>query len=130
MVLNRIPRCSIAWIALPLAVLKVLADSTDEASDGANLDRYNHFLSFLYALGVRFHAAQLVADMLHEATETIVERSKRLGLSRSTVTKNISSYQFMEPLEISKSSTDAKEGEILNCIAKMVELTMASDDTP
>jgi hypothetical protein len=125
-----IPSCLIAWIALPLTVLKVLADFEDDTSEGANIDRFGDFMAFLCALGVRFHAAKLVADIMTEATDTIVEKSKSLGLSKRTVKQSMSNFHFVQSLGVNESSRDVKEAETLNCVVKMIDLRISSNDSP
>lgn len=85
-----IPSSVIAWIALPLAVLKVSSEAHIEVSKEENLDGFRDGMSFLSTLGIRFRAARLVADMLNEATDTIVQNFKVLGLSRPTTQKGTS----------------------------------------
>jgi hypothetical protein len=109
-----------------MAVFKILAEIEGGVSPQANGPGIQDFKPFLYALATRFHAAKLLADVMDETTSDIVERSKSQGIIHVDVKTSVPS-----PSESSSKgsdvTTDEEEAEILNCVAKMVDLRLSTD---
>jgi hypothetical protein len=117
-----------------MGVFKVLAELENRTPDEASAGRFSDFVPFLSALATRFHAAKVLSDMMGEATNEIVERSFRLGLARKNATQQGPDRDNAKPAEVvdrSKEvvdrSKEVDEAEILNCVAKMVDLRFSTD---
>src|SRR5438876_12354861 len=106
-----------------MAVFKILAeiDSAPRPKDGPRIE---DFKPFLYARATRFHAAKLLADVMDEATSDIVERSKSQGIVHVDV-KTPATSPSESSSKGSDATTDVEEAELLNCVAKMVDLRLS-----
>jgi hypothetical protein len=116
---------SVGWIALLIAVFKVLSGINGHISHESNAGRYANFVPFLSALAERFHAAKVLLDMMGEATGEIVEKSITLGVARKDV-----HYRLPEKPKSSKVAgcpKDAEEAELMDCVAKMVDLRLSAN---
>jgi hypothetical protein len=109
-----------------MAVFKILAEIEGGVSPQANGARIQDFKPFLYALATRFHAAKLLADVMDEAISNIVERSKSQGIVHTDVKTSVPSPSGSSP-KGSDATTDEDEAELLNCVAKMVDLRLSTD---
>jgi hypothetical protein len=125
---------SIAWIALPMAVFKVLEDPS--VSRDPKNGCYKDFVPFLSALATRFPAAKLLMDIMGEQTSQIVERSKALGVIRNSIPIRTTNRQGSTSSDkgdrsgkVGESfpSNDAEEAELLSCVSKMVDLRLSTD---
>ena len=108
-----------------MAVFKVLSDIDSSALDEANSGSYSDFVPFLSALATRFHAAKVLADTMGEAIGEIVEKSITLGIARKDVRHRLPDNA--KPSETVNRSKDVEEAELLDCVAKMVDLRLSAD---
>ena len=109
-----------------MAVFKIPAETGGGSSPSeANAGCYGDFVPFLSALATRFPAAKLLNDVMNEKTTHIVERSKTLGVAQTDL--------GLDGVKSSQETADrpkyVEEAEILNCVAKMVDLRLSSDGT-
>jgi hypothetical protein len=111
-----------------MAVFKVLSELDNRPPDEANAGRFSDFVPLLSSLATRFHAAKVLSDMMGEATNEIVERSFKLGIARKDNTQHrLPDRLNVKPAEVVDRSKDVDEAEILNCVAKMVDLRFSTD---
>lgn len=118
-----------------MAVFKVLEETDGDVLDERNGRYYRKFVPFLSALAVRFRPAKLLADIMCEATSEIVERSTKLGIGQKDVQHRLLNHYSVMPPHVDRSkngaeasrSKDVDEAEILNCVAKMVDLRFSTD---
>jgi hypothetical protein len=109
-----------------MAVFKILPE-TGSAPTEANAGRYSDFVPFLSALATRFPAAKLLADMMEETTSDIVERSRTLGIAKKSVQNQLSGIHDLKNPDVIDRTREVEEAEILNCVAKMVDLRLSTD---
>src|SRR5271163_3251769 len=110
-----------------MAVFKVLSELDGRIPDEANTGRFSDFVPLLSSLATRFHAAKVLSDMMGEATNEIVERSFKLGIARKDTQNRLPDPHNVKPAEAVDRSKDVDEAEILNCVAKMVDLRFSTD---
>jgi hypothetical protein len=110
-----------------MAVFKVLSELDSKLPDEANTGRFSDFVPLLSALATRFHAAKVLSDMMGEATNEIVERSFKLGITRKSAPNAQAEQDKVKPAETVDRSKEVDEAEILNCVAKMVDLRFSTD---
>jgi len=110
-----------------MAVFKVLAELDSKLPDDPNAGRFSDFVPLLSALATRFHPAKVLSDMMGEATNDIVERSFKLGITRKTPAHQKPENENVKPAEAADRSKEVDEAEILNCVAKMVDLRFSTD---
>jgi hypothetical protein len=119
-----------------MAVFKVLDETDGDVSNETNGRCYKKFVPFLSALAVRFRPAKLLADIMCEGTSEIVDRSMKLGLGRKDVQHRLPNFYSLRPSDVvdrseygagAGRSKDVEEAEILNCVAKMVDLRFSTD---
>ena len=101
-----------------MAVYKVLSETDGNVSHDSNAGRYSDFVLFLSTLAARFSAAKVLADTMGEATGEIVEKSITLGIVRKDVQKGS---------EVVHRSKHVEEAELLDCVAKMVDLSLSTN---
>jgi hypothetical protein len=109
-----------------MAVFKVLAELDSRQPEESNTGRFSDFVPLLSSLATRFHAAKVLSDMMGEATDEIVERSFKLGITRKSATEK-PDQDKTKPTEATNRSKEVDEAEILNCVAKMVDLRFSTD---
>jgi hypothetical protein len=109
-----------------MAVFKVLSELDSRLPDEASSGRFSDFVPLLSSLATRFHAAKVLSDMMGEATNEIVERSFKLGIARKDTQNRLPDRQNVKPAEVADRS-EVDEAEILNCVAKMVDLRFSTD---
>jgi hypothetical protein len=119
-----------------MAVFKVLEETDGDVSDERNGQYYRKFVPFLSALAVRFRPAKLLADIMCEAISEIVTRSTKLGIGQKDVQHRLLNLYSVMPSNVgdrskngaeARRSKDVEEAEILNCVAKMVDLRFSTD---
>jgi hypothetical protein len=110
-----------------MAVFKVLSEMDSRVPDEANAGRFLDFVPLLSSLATRFHAAKVLSDMMGEATNKIVERSFKLGITRKDTQHRLPDRNNVKPAEVVDRSKEVDEAEILNCVAKMVDLRFSTD---
>jgi hypothetical protein len=110
-----------------MAVFKVLSELDTKLPDEATTGRFSDFVPLLSALATRFHAAKVLSDMMGEATTEIVERSFKLGIARKDAQHRAPDRANVKPAEAVDRSKEVDEAEILNCVAKMVDLRFSTD---
>jgi hypothetical protein len=119
-----------------MAVFKVLEETDGDVSDERNGQYYRKFVPFLSALAVRFRPAKLLADIMCEATSQIVERSTKLGIGQKDVQHRLLNHYSVMPSHVAdrskngaaaSRSKEVEEAEILNVVAKMVDLRFSTD---
>ncbi len=110
-----------------MAVFKVLSELDSRLPDEANAGRFSDFVPLLSSLATRFHAAKVLSDMMGEATNEIVERSFKLGIARKDNQNRLPDRLNVKPAEVVDRSKEVDEAEILNCVAKMVDLRFSTD---
>jgi hypothetical protein len=119
-----------------MAVFKTLKEKGGNVSGEINGRCYEDFVPFLSSLATRFRPAMLLADIMGETTSEIVERSTKLGITQSDIQHRLRnpynrafSIAVDRPLSTASSdySIDEDEAEILNCVAKMVDLRFSTD---
>jgi hypothetical protein len=119
-----------------MAVFKVLEEQTDYIPKEINGGCYEDFVPFLSSLAVRFRPAKLLADIMCETTSQIVERSAKLGIAQKDIQLQLldlyrerasSVGDRSKDVTETNPSRDAQEAEILNCVAKMVDLRLSTD---
>jgi hypothetical protein len=110
-----------------MAVFKILAETENGIPPEANAGRYLDFVPFLSALATRFPAAKLLADMMDETTNDIVERSKTMGVAWKDPPPKTPGPPSVKTPEANDRPKDVEEAEILNCVAKMVDLRLSTD---
>jgi hypothetical protein len=110
-----------------MGVFKVLTELDTKRLDEANAGRFSDFVPLLSALATRFHAAKVLSDMMGETTNEIVERSFKLGVTRKDATQQKPENDKVKPAEVVDRSKEADEAEILNIVAKMVDLRFSTD---
>lgn len=110
-----------------MAVFKVLSELDSKTPDEANAGRFSDFVPLLSSLATRFHAAKVLSDMMGEATSEIVERSFKLGIARKSAPNQAPDRDNVKPAEVADSPKEVDEAEILNCVAKMVDLRFSTD---
>jgi hypothetical protein len=106
-----------------MAVFKILPETGGAPTD-PSAGRYSDFVPFLSALATRFPAAKVLADMMDETTSDIVEKSRTLGLAKKSPPPAI--HDLKNPDMIDRTG-EVEEAEILNCVAKMVDLRLSTD---
>jgi hypothetical protein len=109
-----------------MAVFKVLEENDLDILNDANGGCYEKFVPFLSSLAVRFRPAKLLADIMCETTSEILERSTRLGIGQKDVQLRLLNLYSLRPSDVDRSK-DVEEAEILNCVAKMVDLRFSTD---
>lgn len=119
-----------------MAVFKVLEEKDGDVSIETNCRCYKEFVPFLSALAVRFRPAKLLVDIMCQATSEIVERSTKLGIGQKDIQHRLLNLYSPNPsdgVDCSKNgaeaspSKDVEEAEILNVVAKMIDLRFATD---
>ncbi len=119
-----------------MAVFKVLGETDVGVLNDASDRRYEDFVPFVSALAIRFRPAKLFSDIMCEATSEIVERSAKLGIAQKDVQDRLldlsrrrssTSVDRSENDAETNSSKDVEEAEILNLVAKMVDLRFSTD---
>jgi hypothetical protein len=132
-----------------MAVFKVLSDINGNVSHEAHAGRYSDFVPFMVSLAARFHAAKVLLDMMGEASTELVERSVSLGLARTTPGRgrvagpvpvpekgyvdgdgygNGNGYGYGNGYGQGQArNRDVEEAEILDCVAKMVDLRLSAN---
>jgi hypothetical protein len=110
-----------------MGVFKVLSERDSRPPDEAKAGRFSDFVPLLSALATRFHAAKVLSDMMGEATNEIVERSFKLGITRKDTQNRPPERENVKPTEAVDRSKEVDEAEILNCMAKMVDLRFSTD---
>jgi len=114
-------------MALPMSVFKILAE-IEPSPPSKDSPRIEDFKPFLYALATRFHAAKALANVMDEATSDIVERSKSHGIVHAdTLVKTPGTSPGASGSSSEGVTTDVEEAELLNCVAKMVDLRLSTD---
>jgi hypothetical protein len=103
-----------------MAVFKVLKEADGDTSHKANFGCHEDFVPFLSAFSARFYGAKLLADMMGESTSEIVERSTNLGVARKDTPQRL-------PGPNGGKSSEVDEAEVLNVVAKMVDLHLSTD---
>jgi hypothetical protein len=118
-----------------MAVFKVFEENGAVPNE-LNDRSYEDFVPFLSALAMRFRPAKLLVDIMCEETSEIVERSTKLGISQKDVQDRLHDlYRKRSSNVVDRSKTDgeanrskdAEEAEILNCVAKMIDLRFSTD---
>lgn len=109
-----------------MAVFKILPETASTPPE-ANAGRYSDFVPFLSALATRFPAAKLLADMMDETTSDIVERSRTLGIARKGAQNGPPGIHDLKNPDVIDRNSEVEEAEILNCVAKMVDLRLSTD---
>jgi hypothetical protein len=107
-----------------MAVFKVLSD-TNGISFEENVGRYLDSTLFLSALAERFHAAKVLADMMGEATSEIAEMSIKLGITQEDARHQMPHES--QRSEVVCCSNAVEEAELLDCVAKMVDLCLSTN---
>lgn len=100
-----------------MAVFKVPEETDGDVSHKANGGCHEDFVPFLSAFAARFYGAKLLADMMGEKTSEIVERSTNLGVARKDAQQRPHGGK----------SSEVDEAEVLNVVAKMVDLHLSTD---
>ena len=108
-----------------MAVFKVLSDTNSNILSEADSGRYSDFVSFLSALAKRFHAAEVLADIFGDTTSEIVERSMMLGITQKDAQYR-TTHNLQDP-EVAYRSNDVAEAELLDCVAKMIDLGLSTN---
>lgn len=103
-----------------MAVFKVPEETDGDVSHKANGGCHEDFVPFLSAFAARFYGAKLLADMMGEATSEIVERSTNLGVGRKDAQQRLLGPD-------GGKSSEVEEAEVLNIVAKMVDLQLSTD---
>jgi hypothetical protein len=117
----------IAWIALPMTVFKVLSEIDSSAAPEPAAGRFADFVPFLNSLAERFNAAKVLADMMNETTSEIVDRSLKFGLTRKEGQLRVPGNSPKSDDGESERPKDAEEAEVLNVVAKMLDLRLSTD---
>jgi hypothetical protein len=119
-----------------MVVFKVLKEKDGDVSNETNGRSYEDFVPFLSAFAVRFPGAKLLADIIFEPTSKILERSTKLGIAQKDIQYRLPGlYGRMSsnPTDRGKNAAEAnrskyiEEAEILNVVAKMVDLRLSTD---
>jgi hypothetical protein len=129
-----------------MAVFKVLSDTNAAVPaphNSPNTGRYADFVPFLASLAARFGAAKLLYELMGKATGDIVEESIELGLARIHKTQSCQPPAAVAP-KLSKESDASTsraeappatskprgvdEVEMLDCISKMVDLHLSTNE--
>jgi len=122
-----------------MVVFKVLGEKDGDASNETNGRSYEDFVPFLSAFAARFPGAKLLADIMRETTSKIVERSTKLGIAQKdiqhrllslygrTSSNHTDSGKNTIGANHSNHSNDVEEAEVLNVVAKMVDLLLSTD---
>jgi hypothetical protein len=119
-----------------MVVFKVLEEKDGNFSNETNGRSYKDFMAFLSAFAVRFPSAKLLENIMCETTSEIVERSTKLGISQKDIQYRLLSLHSRtssDPADGGKNaaevehSRDNEEAEILNVVAKMVDLRLSTD---
>lgn len=108
-----------------MAVFKVLSDTDGNIFFEENSGRYSDLMLFLSALAERFHAAKVLADMIGEATTDLAQRSINLGIAPKNAQLQINHKP--QDTEVADGSNDMEQAELLDCIAKMVDLGLSTN---
>jgi hypothetical protein len=106
-----------------MAVFKVLEEKDGDVSIETNCRYYKEFVPFLSALAVRFRPAKLLVDIMGESTSEILARSTKLGIGQKDAQRRLLSHYS----EDASHSKDDEEAEILNVVAKMIDLRFSTD---
>lgn len=64
---------------------------------------------------------------MDEATSTLVERSANLGIVRKDVQNRLHSLNGLIYSNNNGNTKDVEEAEVLNCVAKMVDMRLSAD---
>lgn len=110
-----------------MAVFKVISELESKVADEAIAGRFSDFVPLLSSLATRFHAAKVLSDLMGEATNELVERSFKLGIARKNTQHRLQDRTSVKPAEVVDRSKDCDEAEILNCVAKMLDLRFSTD---
>ncbi len=115
-----------------MVVFKVLGERGGDASNETNGRSYEDFVPFLSAFAARFPGAKLLADIMRETTSEIVERSTKLGIARKDIQHRLlglygrTSSNLTDRAAEANHSNDVEEAEVLNVVAKMVDLLLST----
>ena len=118
-----------------MTVFKILKEKGSSVSGEINGRRYEDFIPFLSSFATRFRPAMLLGDIMGESINEIVERSTKLGIIHRDVQHRLhDAYQRVFDITVGSMnaadgalSGDEDEAEILNCVAKMVDLRFSTD---
>jgi len=109
-----------------MAVFKVFEENGAVPSE-TNDRSYEDFVPFLSSLAMRFRPAKLLVDIMCEETSEIVERSTKLGIAQKDVQDRLQDLYKKRSSNVVERSKDVEEAEILNCVAKMIDLRFSTD---
>lgn len=119
-----------------MAVFKVFEKKDGNLLNETSSQSYKDFVSFLSALAVRFHPAKLLEDTMCQATSQIVEQSTKLGIARKDSQHRVLDLccqTSSNVVDASKNAAEAnrseaaEEAEILNCVAKIIDLRFSTN---
>lgn len=109
-----------------MAVFKVLSEIDGATSLEPSAGRFADFIPFLAALAERFNAAKVLYDMMSETTGEILDRSLKFGITRKEGQIRVPGNSPQSDAE-SDRPKDVEEAEVLNVVAKMLDLRLSTD---
>jgi hypothetical protein len=109
-----------------MAVFKVLSEIDAAAAPEPTAGCFADFVPFLSSLAERFNAAKVLNDMMVETTGQILDRSLKFGLTRKDGSVRVPGNSPKSDKEPDRPK-DVEEAEVLNVVAKMLDLRLSTD---
>lgn len=116
---------SVAWVTFPTAVYLVASGMSDGPSRDTSSKHLSVLLSFFSALERRFHSVLFMKHMLSQANDLVAGKKRDLedqGRDSSPIPEDYSAYQSRSP--------DSDEAEVLEVVAKLLDMSLANDGKP